>query len=50
MNTDHYKPTKQQRTIRLDSDVLEWLKKDGKGYQTKANDLPRNLILSELAR
>ncbi|UNU73640.1 BrnA antitoxin family protein [Moraxella nasovis] len=44
----HFKPTKQQVTMRLDSDVLAWLKKDGKGYQTKANRLLRALMLQDL--
>lgn len=43
-----FKPIKQQVTIRLDSDVLAWLKKDGKGYQTRANELLRKLMLEDL--
>ena len=37
------KPTskKEQITIRLDSDVLTWFRSQGKGYQTKINDLLR---------
>jgi uncharacterized protein (DUF4415 family) len=31
------RPTKKPVTIRLDSDVIAWLKTDGRGYQTKAN-------------
>src|SRR5665213_1685517 len=30
-------PTKQQLTIRLDADVLDWLKGLGRGYQTRIN-------------
>ena len=30
-------PEKKQLTIRLDADVLEWLKGHGKGYQTRVN-------------
>ncbi|MBV9287152.1 MAG: BrnA antitoxin family protein, partial [Hyphomicrobiales bacterium] len=30
-------PAKQQVTIRLDSDVLEWLRRLGRGYQTRIN-------------
>ena len=48
VNFKLYKPTKQQVTLRLDSDVLAWLKKDGKGYQTRANQLLRQLMLKEL--
>ena len=34
-------PTKRQLTIRLDQDVLEWLKSLGKGYQTRINRILR---------
>ena len=34
-------PTKQQITIRLDNDVLEWYRAQGRGYQTKINKLLR---------
>jgi len=33
--------TKKQLTLRVDSDVLEWYKKQGRGYQTKINMLLR---------
>ncbi len=33
--------TKKQVTLRVDSDVLEWYKKQGRGYQTKINLLLR---------
>ncbi len=32
---------KVQVTLRIDSDVLEWFKSQGKGYQTKINSLLR---------
>ena len=37
------KPTvrKTQVTLRIDSDVLEWLKSQGRGYQTHVNELLR---------
>ena len=34
-------PRKQQLTLRLDGDVLEWFKRQGQGYQTKINTLLR---------
>jgi len=37
VRTDVANPTKQQLTVRLDADVLEWLKSFGRGYQTKLN-------------
>lgn len=33
--------TKRQLTLRLDSDVVEWFKRQGTGYQTKMNALLR---------
>ena len=36
-----YKPVKQQITARLDSDVLHWLKSQGKGYQSRMNEILR---------
>ena len=32
---------KKQITLRVDGDVLEWYKKQGRGYQTKINLLLR---------
>ena len=40
-----YRPAKKPVTMRLDSDVIAWLKADGRGYQTKANWLLRNAML-----
>ena len=34
-------PRKQQLTIRLDTDVLAWLKSQGKGYQSRINAVLR---------
>ena len=34
-------PRKQQLTIRLDADVLAWLKSQGKGYQSRINAVLR---------
>jgi len=39
-----YRPKKQPVTMRLDSDVIAWLKADGRGYQTKANWLLRSAM------
>jgi uncharacterized protein (DUF4415 family) len=40
-----YRPAKKPVTIRLDTDVIQWLKADGSGYQTKANWLLRSAML-----
>jgi uncharacterized protein (DUF4415 family) len=34
-------PTKQQLTIRLDTDVVKWLKAHGRGYQTRVSRILR---------
>lgn len=44
-----YKATKQSTTVRLDSDVLQWLKSGGGGYQTRLNAILRNEMLREVA-
>jgi len=33
--------TKKQLTLRLDSDVLDWFRRQGRGYQTRINALLR---------
>lgn len=40
-NTDLHVPEKQTITIRLDADVLDWFKRQGRGYQTRINKLLR---------
>jgi uncharacterized protein (DUF4415 family) len=35
---------KDSVTLRLDHDVLEWFKKQGKGYQTKINAILRIFV------
>ena len=40
-----YKPIKKTVQIRLDADVLEWLKQTGPGYQTRANAILRQAML-----
>lgn len=43
-----YRPIKQQVTVRIDTDVLAWLKTDGKGYQTRLNRVLRKAMDQEL--
>ena len=37
-------PAKQTVTIRLDTDVITWLKEGGKGYQPRANKILRSVM------
>lgn len=34
-------PVKKQLTIRLDADVLDWIRANGRGYQTRINRILR---------
>ncbi len=43
-------PAKKQLTIRLDADVLDWLKGHGKGYQTRINRILRVVMESQPPR
>jgi len=43
-----YRPVKQQITARLDADVLDWLKSQGKGYQSRLNAILRREMLASL--
>ena len=42
-----YRPIKEPVTIRLDADVLDWLKSQGPGYQTRINALLREVMDSK---
>jgi uncharacterized protein (DUF4415 family) len=39
-----YRPVKEAVTIRLDADVLDWLKQGGRGYQTRVNKILRAVM------
>ncbi len=43
-----YRPLKQQLTLRLDADIIAWLRRQGRGYQTRANALLRRAMLGDL--
>jgi len=40
-----YRPLKQVVTIRLDADVVAWLKAKGPGYQTRINTVLRTVMV-----
>lgn len=42
-----YRPVKETVTVRLDSDVLHWLKQGGKGYQSRLNAILRKEMTSQ---
>lgn len=46
----YYKPVKKSTTVRIDADVMQWLKAQGKGYQTRMNKILRDAMLQELKK
>jgi uncharacterized protein (DUF4415 family) len=46
----YYRPIKKSLTIRLDADVLAWLKAQGRGYQTRINQMLRAAMESRAGR
>lgn len=45
--TEPWPPAKRQLTVRLDADVLDWLKATGRGYQTRLNRILRIAMESQ---
>lgn len=45
-----YRPRKTPVSLRLDADVLAWLKAKGDGYQTRVNAMLREKMLEEVRR
>ena len=43
-------PRKKQLTLRVDSDVVDWYKKQGSGYQTRINSLLRAYMEEHLRK
>ena len=39
-----YRPVKKQVTLRLDADLLEWFRSQGKKYQTRINAVLREYM------
>ncbi|GHU57059.1 hypothetical protein FACS189442_5970 [Spirochaetia bacterium] len=39
-----YRPVKVAVTCKLDADVVAWLKRGGKGYQTRLNSILRQVM------
>ena len=43
----YYRPIKQSTTVRVDADVLAWLRSKGAGYQTRLIAILRNAMLTD---
>ena len=47
---EYFRPLKKQITMRLDADVLDWLKSKGEGHLTRINEILRKTMTAELKR
>ncbi|MBT9585578.1 BrnA antitoxin family protein [bacterium] len=45
--SDLYRPKKVPISVKLDADVLLWLKRGGRGYQTRLNDVLRKAMVED---
>jgi len=45
-----YRPIKEPIGLRIDADVLAWLKSQGPGYQTRANKILRKAMLAAMKK
>ena len=43
-----YRPLKRQLTVRIDADVLAWLKAEGNGYQSRLNEILRAAMIEKV--
>lgn len=44
LSEEFYRPLKVKVTLRLDADLVEWLKSGGSGWQTRANMYLRQIM------
>ena len=47
-NMANYRPIKKTVNVRLDADVIEWLQRGGRGYQTRMNGILREAMLNSV--
>jgi len=45
-----YRPVKTSTTVRIDADVLAWLRAQGKGYQSRINAILRQTMIASIKR
>ena len=48
LNPFYRRRNKVSVTMRVDAEVLDWLKRGGHGYQSRANSILRNAMIQEL--
>ena len=44
---DFYRPLKKPISLRIDADIIDWLKGAGQGYQTRTNQVLRNQMMHD---
>jgi uncharacterized protein (DUF4415 family) len=44
---EFFRPVKKLTTLRLDADVLEWLRSKGEGHLTRINEILREHMMAE---
>ena len=44
---EFFRPIKKQTTVRIDADVLDWLRSKGEGHLTHINEILRERMLAE---
>lgn len=44
---EFFRPVKKQTTVRIDADVLAWLRSKGEGHLTRINEILRQQMLAE---
>jgi len=47
---EFFRPIKKLTTVRIDADVLDWLRSKGEGHLTRINDILRERMLAEQGR
>jgi len=47
---EFFRPVKKQTTVRIDADVLEWLRSKGEGHLTRINQILRERMVAELRK
>jgi uncharacterized protein (DUF4415 family) len=47
---EFFRPVKKQTTVRIDADVLAWLKSKGIGHISRVNEILRQQMLREAER
>lgn len=45
-----HRPVKTHATVRIDADIMAWLKSQGKGYQTRLNAILRRAMLEAMTK